>query len=334
MGLGHYNGTGSNIVKKDWWEYDPASNAWTQKTNYPNNGDYAVVAFTIDDVCYVGTGQASSAFHKYDPATNTWTLLNTTPVSFNNTAALMVENRAYCFSLATNAMYEYIPASDSWILKNTLPFSVGSWNCTFSILEKGYVKTGNQLWEYKPFTDQWIQRSSCPGIATSASVGFSQYNKGYVVCGFGGSLSNVTSEVWEYDPLLNQWNLLEEFPGASRRFSAGFSIGNKCFFGIGTNGTNFNDFWEFDALASTTHLSEIASFNCYPNPADETIHFKSANVSCYTLNVYDATGNLIQSQHTTDGKIDIPRNGSPGGTYFGTVEVDGIRVENKSFIFR
>ncbi|MFK7787367.1 MAG: hypothetical protein AB8B56_19745, partial [Crocinitomicaceae bacterium] len=31
MGLGHYNGAGPNIVKKDWWEYDPATNSWTQR---------------------------------------------------------------------------------------------------------------------------------------------------------------------------------------------------------------------------------------------------------------------------------------------------------------
>ena len=334
MGLGHYNGTGINIVKKDWWEFDPASNAWTQKSNYPNNGDYAVVTFTINNVCYVGTGQVSSAFHKYDPATNTWTLLNSTPVSFNNTTAMMVEDRAFCFVPYTNQMYEYIPTSDTWVLKNVVPFSVNVWNSTFSIAEKGYVKTGNQLWEYKPYTDQWIQRSSCPGIATSASVGFSQYNKGYIVCGFGGSLSNVTSEVWEYDPIINQWNALEEFPGASRRFSAGFSIGNKCFFGIGTNGTNFNDFWEFDALASSESLTKFVPFNCYPNPADESIHFESKEISIYQLHIFDATGNLIQSVNTTNGKIELLRNEYTSGFYFGTIEVDGKKIENKSFIFK
>ena len=35
-GIGHMNGTGVNIVYQDWWEFDPASNSWTQKANYPS----------------------------------------------------------------------------------------------------------------------------------------------------------------------------------------------------------------------------------------------------------------------------------------------------------
>ena len=35
MGLGHVNGTGIDINYKDWWQFDPASNSWTQKANFP-----------------------------------------------------------------------------------------------------------------------------------------------------------------------------------------------------------------------------------------------------------------------------------------------------------
>ena len=40
FGLGHYNGAGPNIVMSDWWEYDPATNSWSQKADYiGNNGN-------------------------------------------------------------------------------------------------------------------------------------------------------------------------------------------------------------------------------------------------------------------------------------------------------
>ena len=35
MGLGHVNGTGQDISYKDWWEYDPAADTWTQKADFP-----------------------------------------------------------------------------------------------------------------------------------------------------------------------------------------------------------------------------------------------------------------------------------------------------------
>jgi len=55
MGLGHVNGTGIDIDYKDWWQYDPASDSWTQKANFPvlNHG---AVAFSTSTRGYVGGG--------------------------------------------------------------------------------------------------------------------------------------------------------------------------------------------------------------------------------------------------------------------------------------
>lgn len=37
-GTGHLNGTGVDTWYADWWEYDPATNAWTQKADYIDYG--------------------------------------------------------------------------------------------------------------------------------------------------------------------------------------------------------------------------------------------------------------------------------------------------------
>lgn len=58
-GLGHYNGAGPNILFEDWWEFDPATNAWTQKANYLGGICYHAAGFAIDDIGYVGTGRIS-----------------------------------------------------------------------------------------------------------------------------------------------------------------------------------------------------------------------------------------------------------------------------------
>ena len=49
-GLGHYNGGGTNILFDDWWEYDPASGAWTQKADYAGGINYHATGFTINDI--------------------------------------------------------------------------------------------------------------------------------------------------------------------------------------------------------------------------------------------------------------------------------------------
>jgi N-acetylneuraminic acid mutarotase len=320
MGLGHYNGTGNNIIKSDWWEYDPATNAWTQKSDHPA-GNYGVIAFSVGSVGYVGSGQISSNFYKYDPSTNSWTLMGATPASFNNSTSMVVQGRPFCFVAGSNQLFEYEYLTDSWIAKNAPPFSVGFWTCSFAIGEKGYIKTSNSLWEYKPFLDEWIQRAQYPGIATSGSVAFEQYGMGYVVCGYGGSLSNVTSEVWEFNPMANQWNLLEEFPGTSRRFSAGFSIGNKCFMGTGTNGTNFGDFWQFDALANFEGQNmENLSIKAFPNPATDYVNFEfegseSFSSSAMQLTITSVTGQKVYSQPVQSTKIKVITASYQKGTY-------------------
>lgn len=333
MGLGHYNGAGPNIILSDWWEYDPATNAWTQKVNHPN-GNYGVISFGIGNVGFVGSGQVNSSFYKYDPAMNEWILMNSTPAGFSNSDAFVVGEKAYCIPVNSNNLFEYNYLNDTWIQKNNAPFSIGSWSSTFTISEKGYVKVGSSLWEYKPSIDQWIARAQFPGIATSGSVALTQYGKGIIITGYGGSLGNVTSEVWGFDPYLNAWDSLQEFAGTSRRFAAGFSIGNKCFLGLGTNGTNFGDFWELDATANFDELFNVEQFVAYPNPAVETIRFKSENLSSFEITIFDIQGKKINSLKTDSGSINFLRNSLTGGTYFYTVEVNGSIVHNNTFIFK
>lgn len=63
----------------DWWEYNPATNAWTQKTTYGGLPRMEACGFAFDGKCFVGTGDNYSSginyqdFWAWDPATNAWT---------------------------------------------------------------------------------------------------------------------------------------------------------------------------------------------------------------------------------------------------------------------
>ena len=336
MGLGHFNGAGPNIVFSDWWEYDPASNSWAQKADYNGNGaigSYAVLAFGMETAGFVGGGQvaSNSSFHKYDPATNAWTPVANTPTMVQNSYGFTIGNKGYYMS--GNFVYEYNATTNQWIMKNSAPFSVGIWNSFFVIDSKGYMIFGNQIWEYKPTLDIWTSKAPFPGLANAASVGFSQNQKGYIVSGYSGSLANVNSEVWEFNPASNSWVQYADFDGTSRRFAAGFSIGNRCYFGIGTNGTNFGDFWEFDGLLGLEEMFDAKKFKAYPNPAVDYINFKSENLNEFTLHVYDMNGSHIKSIATENYSIQLNRNNLKKGMYFYSIESEGEKVYSNKFIF-
>jgi len=339
MGIGHYNGTGTNIVKSDWWEYDPATNSWAQKADFignGGNGNYAVLTFSMENssVGYLGGGQLGTGkeFYKYSPATNTWTPVANIPLTTENTKGFTIGNSGYYINGSN--LWKYDALANSWSNLGSVPFSVNLWNSAFAINGKGYIKTGFSLWEYKPLTNQWISRTPFPGLASSASVAFTQNGKGYIVGGYVGSLSNVNSEVWEFDPGLNQWFLSVEFPGTSRRFANGFNIGNRAFFGIGTNGTNFNDFWEFDAIAGVNDIDLDITVNAFPNPVVDVVHFKTSGITIGKIILFNSIGQIIDEVPIVNSKAIYSRQTSSPGVYYYQIESNGEMIYQNKLIFQ
>ena len=336
FGLGHYNGAGPNIIKKDWWEYDPATNAWTQKANYPGgfgSGSYGCLAFGMDKFGFVGGGQNSNGneFYKYDPQTNTWTTAAPMPTMAMNTMGFVIYNVGYY--LSGNNVYAYDAASNSWSTKNPAPFNVTTWNSSFVIDNKGYLKLSNSLWEYKPTIDQWTQRSNFPGAATGGSMSFAQNNKGYIVTGYASWLSEVNSEVWEFDPTAaTSWTLLEEFPGNSRRFGASFEIGERAYVGIGTNGTNFNDLWEFDAVLSLAD-NEVPELSIGPNPATDHVTITTDQYISFEVQLYDLMGRLIVTKKSNNGNCRIDKFESSTGQFTAVIQFSNGTIAQKRILF-
>lgn len=312
IGLGHYNGTGNNIMLDDWWEYDPSNNTWTQKADYPSV-NYAALAFGTSTKGYVGGGiTGGSSFYEFDPMQNTWTPKASLPDPITDSQGFVINDKAYYFD--NGQTYEYDPTIDTWNIKGPVPFGGAFWNTSFVIGDKGYIQDGSVFYEYKPQTDSWLLRPNFPGMTSSATVGFSQHGKGYIVCGFGGSLSNVSSEFWMFDPSTNSWTQKENFPGTSRRFASGFNIGDKGYFGIGTNGTNFSDFWCFDLLADADEI-EITEITCFPNPTSKEINISWAEIGTFDIQVIGMNGNIMLSDKIQQNNVKIDCSFWPKGNY-------------------
>ena len=82
IGSKGYTGTGletivnGNEAKSDFWEYDPAFDSWTQKSDFPDfTGRICCVGFSIGNKGYMGTGAdgnflPTTDFYEYDHSTN------------------------------------------------------------------------------------------------------------------------------------------------------------------------------------------------------------------------------------------------------------------------
>lgn len=150
---------------KDFWEYDPDADLWTQKADFGGTARCSAFSFAISSKGYVGTGYDNN-FRKdvweYNPINNTWTQ----KADFGGTPR--------------------------WFL---VGFSIGS---------IGYAGTGddgnfkNDFWEFNPANNAWIKKADFGGALRTSAVGFSLGNKGYI--GAGGSYSGQLIDFWEYTP--------------------------------------------------------------------------------------------------------------------------------------
>lgn len=340
MGTGHSNGVGFETYFSDWWEYDPASNSWTQKANYAGNfgnGELGAQFIQLQNSGYVGLGELDKhSLYRYNPATNTWTEVTGPPtnVNFQDSGSFTIGNKSYFMNLNSGQIYMYDADLDNWTIKNYVPFTVYYSYAGFSINGKGYMKVYNQLWEYEPSTDSWTVNSTFPGLAKLSSMCFVQNNRAYIVCGYNSTYGDLVSEVWQFDPITDQWTQFEDFPGSSRRYSCGMTVGNRSFVGTGTNGINFNDFWEFTALAGVEEAEEEGTFELYPNPSSDKVNIRSEKYADFEVNVYELSGKKLRSFSTKSGHVLIEKENLESGMYIYHIERVGKVISRGKFEFQ
>jgi N-acetylneuraminic acid mutarotase len=178
FGIGNkgYAGTGDAVTDSgraylnDWWEYDPATDKWTQKTNYPSTANLYTAGFVIQNILYVGLGDSHSSCCNAD-----W--------------------------------WAYDPATDQWTRKADFPNpGYNAQNCSFVIDNKGYILYMHdraEFWQYDPALDQWNEQAFFDPWRIY-SIAFAIGNKGYLGTGnsiyFGPPDSYSLNDIWEFTP--------------------------------------------------------------------------------------------------------------------------------------
>lgn len=329
MGLGHVNSV-NDILYDDWFEYDPGTDTWSQKANYPGGPIMHPATFVIGSKIYVGTGRDVNVvlhndFYCYDPATNTWTTIAPFPGQPRRGAAAFAINGFGYVGTGSNysSFYKYNPTTDSWTQVTSLPGSGRISAVAFAINGKGYLGTGddggptNDLWEYDPIANTWSQKANLPGLPRMEAAGFALNGQGYIGTGDNFSSGTNYQDFWCYDPPTNSWMQVTDFAGAARRYMGCFVIGNRAYAGLGTSGTNYADLWEYGSISSVEEQNNSTSISIFPNPVSEsaTIHF-STTVNHVDVIVTDVNGKKVREEKNISGDSFLfQRENLPGGIY-------------------
>ncbi len=166
-----YIGTGFDLAERalnDFWEYDPVSNSWAQKTSLPGSSRCYATAFAIDDKIYIGLGNNGTAYLK------DW--------------------------------WEYTPSTDTWRRMEDLAGDARTGAMGFSVNGKGYIIGGisytfsplRDIWEFDPIQNTWTQLDRFPGSSRGYGVSFVINNKGYIAA--GTSAEGYLFDLWESFP--------------------------------------------------------------------------------------------------------------------------------------
>jgi N-acetylneuraminic acid mutarotase len=356
MGFGHINSV-VNIDLADVWEFDPATNSWTQKSDFGGGPRYHNLVFSVGNKGYSGGGRNASGgtfndLWEFDPATNIWTQLNDYPAQPRIGAlSFIIDDVAYC-GLGTGGsddqkFWKYDPSTDSWQSIANFPGVGRATGVAFALGGKGYVGTGsgsfgtgNDFWEYKPSSDQWVQRATVPGLTRQGATAFAVNGRGYIFC--GNNWSEDFDDVWEFNPGDNTWKQMDDFPGLGRRFMYGFVIHDKGYCGTGTTGTNLNDFWRFDPLGvpEGKYLRTRIEVNAFPNPSTEYINFEipQETLEHYTnleLIILDAAGRTLYQTPFYENIIRFERGRNlHNGVYFYQISAADELLKSGKFIFQ
>lgn len=194
-----------------FWEYDPATDHWTRKADFPGEPRNHGIGFGVAGKGYAGTGLYNGTtglkdWWQYDPVTNAWTRKTDFPGPARHfITGFVLNGKIYtgaCPGLAFSDWWEYDAANDVWTRKKDFPGKM-AWGASGMVLaNRGYIMgAGTECWEYIPSNDSWIQKAFLG--ARYMGVAFGINNKGYYVTGttgINGAVGLLPEEVWEFSP--------------------------------------------------------------------------------------------------------------------------------------
>jgi outer membrane protein OmpA-like peptidoglycan-associated protein/N-acetylneuraminic acid mutarotase len=217
-----YAGTGlvgveSRKGTNDFWEYDPATNTWSQKANLPGGTRYGAVGFAIGGRGYVALGVSQTTFY--------------------------------------NDIWEYNPGNNQWTKKIDFPENGRADASVFVIGNEAYIAFGQgkeifvskkNCWKFSPVKNEWKMFADFPDAPRAGVIAFAFGNKGYAAGGTNGTTKRF-EDLWEYDAVKNKWQEKTDLPFGSCAYGFALVKGDKAFVCTGRSkpGSSGAEVWQF-----------------------------------------------------------------------------------------
>ncbi len=355
IGLGHINSGVEHVLHSDFWEYDPATDTWTQIADFGGGLRYFASSFVIDNKAYVGHGRKlddsyGNDFWEYNPLTNLWTPIADFPgIARRGAASFTLNGEGYVGSGQSTAgyrvdFYKYNPQNNEWTQIANFIGAPRTAAVYFSHNGKGYVGTGrtnalvlNDFYEYDPEANEWTQKADVGGPTRQDATGFMVNGKGYIGTGNDVNGDETFGDMWEYDFDTDIWSQIEDFKGLKRRYLVSFVIGDVAYAGTGTNGTNFRDFWAFYSKLSINENNQEFFVQAYPNPSSDFINFSfpnELNNENIEIHIFNLNGECVLQKNVSENPTIIDNNNLNNGFYVYHILINNNSYHTGKIIFK
>lgn len=171
----------SNTKTKTNFCFDPLTETWTTKFEYPGGEMYGAAAVGINNSVYVCGGYvnaAQSTFYVYDTTQDTWTQLTNITNSVYQHAVTAYNNHIYVMGgYRTNTNYAYDINTKQWTTQTAIPENVQ--NHTISTLKNKIYLIGGQTGSWTNTASDLVQcfnPSSNSWEVTKTSLPTAMYN--------------------------------------------------------------------------------------------------------------------------------------------------------------
>ena len=263
------------------------------------------------------------------------------------------------FTLASCTSNSDTTKLGNWVKKADYSGDARTEAVSFVIGDTAYVGTGygglgngstngqklNDFWKYDVTKDAWTEMASLVDpndptndISRQAATAFTVGTKGYVTTGIGSDYLT-RKDTWEFDPATNSWSKKADFTGLPRYYAVSFSVGGAGYVGAGgagDGGSNYSDFYKYDASSNTWTAA-----NPLKDKRRQAIAFvikdsayvvtgTSNSLATYRMYVYDYKTDQWferwQIKNATDGSFDDDYNSidRTGGVSF--------VIDNKAYV--
>lgn len=195
------------------WEFDPISNIWRYRKNYPLGGRKNMTAFSTDKIAYllgglIDPGVPTSVFYKYNVLLNDWEALPS------------------------------FPGTPRWSAKATVQ-SNGSEPYGYVIGGRTSNSILNEVWRYNTIRGEWLRIGNFP-ISQYGGIVLSKNDTIFAGLGQTSELTS-TKTLWISSGDMSTWKEETEIPKLAGTISSGVIL-NDCLYVIDSN----NRIWEYN----------------------------------------------------------------------------------------